>query len=39
MIIFVLLFVVAYFGDYERKELKKDYEDYNRIVKVDKNEK
>lgn len=39
MIIFALLFVVAYFGDYERKELKKDYEDYYKIVKVNKNEK
>lgn len=36
MIIYGMLIIVAFFGDYEEKERKKDYEDYNRIVKGEK---
>lgn len=38
-VVFSLLFLVAFEGDYIERERKKDYEDYNRIVKGEKNEK
>lgn len=31
-LVFMLIGIVSYFGDYEREELKKDYEKYKEII-------
>ena len=34
-LVFMLIGIVSYFGDYEREELKKDYEKYKEICSRD----
>ena len=38
MMVYAILFIVAFWGNYEEEGRKKDYKEYNEIVKGEKNE-